>query len=158
MLRPYAERRYRPCVGIMLINRDGHVFVGQRIDQTAEAWQMPQGGIDDGETPLAAAWRELHEEVGTDRAELIAESATWLPYDLPPALADGVWRGRFRGQSQRWFAFRFTGTDADVVLDRHEPEFDAWRWTDADGLIRLAVPFKRDIYRKVVAEFGHLLA
>ena len=158
MLKPYAERPYRSCVGMMLINPDGLVFVGQRLDQTAEAWQMPQGGVDDGESPLQAAHRELQEETGTDKATLLGESAAWLPYDLPPALADKVWRGRFRGQTQKWFAFRFTGDDGDIDIATAQPEFSVWRWADAANVIRLAVPFKRDIYRRVVAEFRHLLA
>ncbi len=155
-MRPFADRPYRPCVGIMLLNPAGHVFVAQRIDQRVEAWQMPQGGIDEGETPAAAALRELAEEIGTDKAEILAESPDWIPYDLPEALADKVWKGRYRGQTQKWFAMRFTGTDGDIDLDTRHPEFDAWRWAAMDDLPSLIVPFKRPVYERVVATFRHL--
>ncbi len=148
---------YRPCVGIMLLNGAGLVFVARRIDTPGDAWQMPQGGIDAGETPLDAARREMREEIGTDKAELIVESARWRPYDLPRELAAGLWRGRYRGQTQKWFAFRFTGRDADIDIATAEPEFDAWRWASLDELPSLIVPFKRDVYRDVVAEFRPLL-
>lgn len=147
-------RPYRPCVGIMLFNRDGKVFVGNRIDVAGDHWQMPQGGIDEGETPEQAAWRELREEVGTDQAELLAASAAWLCYDLPEDLSRTVWGGRYRGQSQRWFAFRFTGADRDIDLAAHTAEFEAWRWADIGELCALAIPFKRDVYSRIVAEFA----
>ena len=155
-MRPFAERPYRPCVGIMLLNARGHVFVAQRIDQRVEAWQMPQGGIDDGEAPAAAALRELAEEIGTDKAEILAESPDWIPYDLPETLADKVWKGRYRGQTQKWFAMRFTGADRDIDINTKHPEFDAWRWAAIDDLPNLIVPFKRDVYEQVVARFRHL--
>lgn len=155
-MRPFAERPYRPCVGIMLLNARGHVFVAQRIDQRVEAWQMPQGGIDDGEAPAAAALRELAEEIGTDKAEILAESPDWIPYDLPETLADKVWKGRYRGQTQKWFAMRFTGADSDIDINTKHPEFDAWRWAAIDDLPNLIVPFKRDVYEQVVARFRHL--
>ncbi len=155
-MRPFAERPYRPCVGIMLLNPRGHVFVAQRIDQRVEAWQMPQGGIDDGEEPAAAARRELAEEIGTDKAEILAESPGWIPYDLPESLADKVWKGRYRGQTQKWFAMRFTGSDSDIDINTKHPEFDAWRWAAMDDLPNLIVPFKRDVYEQVVATFRHL--
>lgn len=154
---PFEERPYRPCVGIMLLNAQHLVFVGQRIDQQIEAWQMPQGGIDEGEDPRAAAFRELEEEIGSGNAEILAESRAWLNYDLPPDLADKVWKGRFRGQAQKWFAMRFLGDDAEIDIDTEHPEFEAWRWVPMVDLPRLIVPFKRDNYEKVVAEFRHLL-
>ncbi|MFP6772268.1 MAG: RNA pyrophosphohydrolase [Alphaproteobacteria bacterium] len=156
MLIPFSERPYRPCVGIMLINDHGLVFVAQRIDQVVEAWQMPQGGVEQDETPRQAALRELEEEIGTNRAEIIAETEDWIPYDLPRELADKVWRGRFRGQTQKWFAMRFLGTDGDINLATAEPEFDAWKWTPMATLVDVAVDFKRDNYAQVVDAFQHL--
>jgi len=156
MLKPFSERPYRPCVGIMLINDHSLVFVAQRIDQVVEAWQMPQGGVEQDETPRQAALRELEEEIGTNRAEIIAETEDWIPYDLPAELADKVWRGRFRGQTQKWFAMRFLGTDGDINLATAEPEFDAWKWTPMATLVDVAVDFKRDNYAQVVAAFQHL--
>ena len=155
-MRPFAERPYRPCVGIMLLNADGHVFVAQRIDQQVEAWQMPQGGIDDGEAPATAALRELAEEIGTDKAEILAESPDWIPYDLPEDLANKVWKGRYRGQTQKWFAMRFTGADGDIDINTKHPEFDAWRWAAMGDLPNLIVPFKRAVYEQVVGMFRHL--
>jgi putative (di)nucleoside polyphosphate hydrolase len=149
---------YRPCVGIFLIGPSREVFVGQRRDTREEAWQMPQGGIDPGETPLVAALRELKEEIGTDRAEILGESRLWRSYDLPPAIAARMWNGRYRGQTQKWVAMRFVGTEADIVLDTPHPEFSAWRWVPPDKLVDLVVPFKRCVYLSVVDEFRHLLA
>lgn len=141
----------------MLLNKAGQVFVGRRIDRVAEAWQMPQGGIDDGEDPRAAAFRELEEEVGTANAEILAESANWLDYDLPPELVGQIWRGRYRGQRQKWFAMRFKGSDGDIDLGRKHAEFDAWRWIAMDGLPDVIVPFKKDLYRRLVSEFRYLV-
>ncbi len=151
---------YRPCVGMLLLNAEDRVFVGRRIDTAKEGdniWQMPQGGIDEGESPAAAARRELREEIGTDKAEIIAESRQWLHYDLPPHLLGKVWKGRYRGQKQRWFALRFLGCDSDIDLDTRHPEFDAWQWVELDDLPGLVIPFKRDTYRAVVSEFRELL-
>ena len=148
---------YRSGVGVMLINRDRSVFVARRSDLRDAAWQMPQGGIDRGEAPREAALRELKEETGTGNAEIIAESQGWLEYDYPVELAGKVLRGRYRGQSQKWFAMRFLGEDGDFDLDSHEhPEFTAWRWTTAEELPGLIVSFKRQVYEAVVAEFAHL--
>ncbi|MEQ9639637.1 MAG: RNA pyrophosphohydrolase [Alphaproteobacteria bacterium] len=155
---PFEERPYRKGVGIVLLNRDDLVFVGMRVDQTVAAWQLPQGGIDDGEDPRAAAIRELAEETGVERAEPIAESRGWLSYDLPPDLADKVWKGRYRGQAQKWYAMRFLGTEDDIRLDAHEQEFSAWKWAPMVALPDLIVPFKRPLYEQVVAEFRHLVA
>lgn len=154
-----ATLPYRPCAGVMLMNRDGRVFVGQRIDTTLEAWQMPQGGIDEGEDARTAAIRELGEETGVtpDKVTLVAEAPEELLYDLPPDLVGTVWKGRYRGQRQRWFLFRFVGEDADIRIDTAHPEFRAWRWADPAELPNLIVPFKRDLYEQVLAAFrAHL--
>lgn len=148
-----ARLPYRPCVGLMLLNDDAQVFVAQRVDVRGMAWQMPQGGIDPGETPRKAALRELREEIGTDEAEILAESRYWHAYDLPPHLIPRVWGGRYRGQTQRWFALRFLGSDADIDLEAHHPEFHTWCWADFERLPEMIVPFKRDVYTKVMDEF-----
>ncbi len=151
-----AALPYRPCVGIALFNPRGEVFVAQRLDNPGPAWQMPQGGIDEGEDPQRAALREMHEEIGTDKATLLAESRGWLHYDLPADLVPKLWKGRFRGQRQKWFAFRFDGTDRDINIDTAQPEFSAWRWVPFDQVPDLIVPFKRHLYQDIVAEFRHL--
>ena len=155
--RTAAPHAYRLGVGVMLLNKKGLVFVAKRIDMPGDAWQMPQGGIDDGEDPRAAAFRELEEETGIDQAEIVAESRDWLTYDLPPELLGRiVWGGRYRGQKQKWFAMRFTGKDADIDLGAHKhPEFSEWRWAPMDTLVPLIVPFKRDLSRQVGAEVAH---
>jgi putative (di)nucleoside polyphosphate hydrolase len=147
---------YRPCAGVMLRNQDGKIFVGQRLDSVVEAWQMPQGGIDPGEEPIEAAWRELWEETGVSRehAALVAEAPEELFYDLPEDLAGRIWKGKWRGQRQRWFLFDFLGTDADVNIQTAEPEFRAWRWSDPQDLPELIVPFKRELYRQLLVVFG----
>ena len=147
---------YRPCVGIMLLNREGKVFVGKRIDQTVEGWQMPQGGIDKGETPIQAAKRELLEETGIDKAEVIAEMDEWVTYDLPEHLIGVAFHGKYRGQKQKWFALRFTGEDGDINLTAHEPEFSSFQWVEMDRLAGLIVPFKRNTYKAVIAAFQNL--
>ena len=148
---------YRPCVGIMLLNQARHVFVAKRIDMPSDHWQMPQGGIDKGEDPAEAALRELAEEIGTDSAEIIGESSRWLHYDLPPQLVGRVWKGRYRGQRQKWFAMRFAGTDADIDIETEHPEFSAWRWAEPETLPDIIVPFKRQLYVDVLDEFRGLL-
>ena len=149
-----APLGYRAAVGIMLLNSRGAVFVARRLDMpTMPAWQMPQGGIDPGETPREAALRELQEEIGTAKAEIVAESQGWLHYDLPVKLAGSVWGGRYRGQRQKWFAMRFIGRDSDINLATEHPEFDAWRWVTPSRLPELIVPFKRQLYIDILAEF-----
>lgn len=151
------KRPYRLGVGIMLLNQRNMVFVGRRVDTPGENWQMPQGGIDEDESPREAGLRELAEEVGTDKAEVIAESRGWLTYDLPPELSSQVWGGQFRGQRQKWFAMRFTGRNDDIRVDTHHPEFDRWQWLEPRDLPRFIVPFKRQLYRDVLAEFRDIL-
>ena len=143
-------------VGAVLLNAKGQVFVAQRID-TPGAWQLPQGGIDKGEDPDVAVMRELAEEIGTDAATIIAATEDWLTYDLPKDVRKKVWKGKYRGQKQKWYAMRFTGTDADIDLEAHKhPEFSDWRWTDMATLPDLIVPFKRDMYVQIVDSFKHL--
>ncbi len=144
---------YRPCVGIMLLNDQGRVFIGNRADVDGDHWQMPQGGIDPGETPRDAALRELAEEIGTDKAEIVAEASDWLEYDLPAEFAAVAWNGRFRGQTQRWFAMRFTGRDTDIDLAGSHGEFAEWRWAEIETLPGLVIGFKRQVYEAVVREF-----
>jgi putative (di)nucleoside polyphosphate hydrolase len=146
---------YRPCVGILLVNRDGKAWVGRRVNMPPglSAWQMPQGGIDPGETPMQAALRELCEETGTDKAEIVAESRQWLHYDLPDTIRVG-WRRRYRGQKQRWFLMRFIGEDIDIDLDQHEAEFDLWKWVEPHKLPDLVVDFKRPVYVALLKEFA----
>ena len=150
---------YRPCAGIMLINAEGMVFVGQRLDSQLDAWQMPQGGIDDGEEAEAAAFRELGEETGIapHLAELIARSAGEHLYDLPPHMLGKIWKGRYRGQRQIWFLMRFLGTDSDINIATAHEEFRAWRWAAPEQLVDLIVPFKRELYANVIAEFARHL-
>ena len=145
---------YRRGVGLALFNRAGLVFAAQRIDTPGEAWQMPQGGIDRGESPEAAALRELKEEIGTDKAEIVAQLDEWLSYDLPTEIAGRVWRGGFRGQTQKWFALAFTGSDADINLETETPEFKQWRWMPLDAVAKAIVAFKRPIYERVAKEFA----
>lgn len=155
-----ASRRpqpgYRPCVGLMLLDRSNRLFLGERQGPLLDAWQMPQGGIDPGESPLAAARRELKEEVGTDRAELLAESRFWYAYDLPRELILAHWGDQYRGQSQKWFAFRFLGSDDEIDLHGHHPEFVRWRWATPAEVLDVIVPFKRPVYEAVLHEFRHL--
>jgi putative (di)nucleoside polyphosphate hydrolase len=147
---------WRRGVGCLLLSAAGQVFVAQRIGMPG-AWQMPQGGIDEGETPAQAALRELEEEIGTGKATILAESAGWYSYDFPPELIGKAWGGRYRGQTQKWFALRFTGADSDIDLATAHPEFNAWRWSDPAEVLAQIVPFKRALYRDVLAEFRHLL-
>lgn len=153
MVSEAAEKTYRPCVGMMLLNHDGLVLVAQRRDIRLDAWQMPQGGIDEGETPFKAALRELVEEIGTDKVELIAEAPEWYDYDLPEWLQQKLWNGQFKGQTQKWFLFRFQGRDEDINLSVTD-EFIAWKWVNPEDLKALVVPFKVKVYEKVMKAFA----
>ena len=155
-----AALPYRPCVGVVLINSDGQIFAGQRIDNPVPAWQMPQGGIDADEKPRAAALRELWEETGVtgDLVEFIAKTPGWVTYDLPPELLGKVWKGKFRGQRQKWFLFRFLGQDDQIRIETEHPEFSCWRWIGADEMVASIVPFKRAVYDKVINAFRPHLA
>ncbi len=156
-MKDFSDLPYRPGVGMMVLSPEGLVFVARRIDMPSEAWQMPQGGIDQGETPEQAALREFREEVGTDKVEIIAESERWLSYDLPEELLPRLWGGRFRGQNQKWFVIRFTGTDDDIDIATENPEFLDWKWVELETIPDLIVPFKRRLYQDLVAEFGAIV-
>ena len=158
---------YRPCVGIMVLNRDGLVWAGRRIaegnseyDGSPQLWQMPQGGIDKDEDPLKAAYRELYEETGMRSVTLLSDAGRWVNYDLPPHLIGIGLKGKYRGQTQRWFAFRFEGDESEIAINPppggHEPEFDAWEWKPMGDLPGLIVPFKRKVYDEVIAIFSAL--
>jgi putative (di)nucleoside polyphosphate hydrolase len=161
---PDEGRRYRPCVGLTLFNREGLVFVGRRslggtVPKLRHSWQMPQGGIDKGETPYEAALRELYEETNVRSVALLGEAPDWFSYDIPTPLAGLSWKGRYVGQRQKWFAFRFTGDESEIDVERpaggkHKPEFGAWRWEKLERVPKLIVPFKREVYKKVAAAFS----
>jgi putative (di)nucleoside polyphosphate hydrolase len=152
-----ADEDYRPGVGIMLLNDQWRVLVARRIQPPGDAWQMPQGGIQEGETPIQAAYREVKEELGVSLVELIAESETWLRYDLPDSISRERWKKPWRGQRQKWFVMRFTGDDRDIDLNStEEPEFDAWRWIPVTQLAETIVSFKRQVYFDLLNEFSHL--
>ena len=150
---------YRPCVGIMLVNADGAVFVGQRRDNHQDAWQMPQGGIDAGEDIATAALRELWEETGIrpERVQVVAQTASAIPYDLPADLVPRFWGGRYRGQAQTWVLMRYLGKDDQIDIATVHPEFSAWKWVPVADLVPGIVPFKRAVYERVVAELGSLI-
>lgn len=157
----FTDLPYRPCAGIMLANTEGKVFVGQRIDKAPEgdAWQMPQGGIDDGEEAEQAALRELVEETGISPGlvDVIARSRNEHFYDLPEELLGKIWKGKYRGQRQWWFLMRFKGVDGDINIDTDHPEFSRWQWVSPDRLPQLIVPFKKRLYESLVSEFGELI-
>ena len=151
-----GAQTYRPCVAMLVFNKDGRVLVADRIDIEEPAWQMPQGGMDDGETARTAARRELLEEIGTDAVEFLSESDGWISYDLPANMVGNPWRGRYRGQRVKLVAFRFTGSDADIDLETENPEFRGWKWVELEALPDLIVPFKRPLYEAAVREFRPL--
>lgn len=150
-MKQVDSRPYRPCVGIMLVNRQNEVFIARRIDAPGYQWQMPQGGIDNNESPREAAFREMKEEIGTNNAEIIGECPEWYSYDLPGKLSRQIWKGQYRGQTQKWFAFRYLGRDSDINLCTEIPEFSEWQWAGFNDLLSLIVPFKRDVYKNVVS-------
>jgi putative (di)nucleoside polyphosphate hydrolase len=167
MMPPYESLPYRPCAGMTVLNRAGHVFIGRRtggpehVDAT-HVWQMPQGGIDADEDPYRAALRELYEETSIRSVDKLGEIADWLHYDIPSRLASDAWNGKYRGQKQKWFAFRFTGADGEVNIHQpggggHKPEFIEWRWAPMKDLPDLVVPFKRQTYDRVVHEFSRFI-
>lgn len=151
-----AALPYRPCVGVMLVNQEGRIFVGQRNDRDQDAWQMPQGGIDKGEDPRDAALRELWEETGvtSDLVTVDAETEGWVAYDLPHDVVPNIWKGRYKGQEQKWFLLRFNGSDDQVNIATEHPEFTQWKWIDPTDVVASIVPFKRAVYEQVLAELG----
>ena len=154
-----SKLEYRKNVGMVLVNTNGDIFAGKRLDNNSDAWQMPQGGIDKGETPEVAAFRELSEETGIhhSKARLIGATAGWLSYDIPVELIPMLWNGQYRGQEQKWFAFEFLGKDTDINITTKEPEFSEWAWKSKKDLLSSIVPFKVEVYQKVFSELGHLV-
>ena len=152
------QRKYRKCVGIMIINDDKKILVGRRLDHPSGFWQMPQGGIDDKEDPEEAVWREMMEEIGTNKAELIKVSNQWIKYDIPSeTLKTLPWGHKYVGQMQKWFAFRFTGNNNDINVQTVNPEFSEWKWTNISSIIDNIVPFKRNVYGAILEEFKDIL-
>lgn len=154
---PGQELPFRQGVGMMIINKSNRIFVGKRIDSKTNGWQMPQGGINLGETPSAAALREMAEEIGSNQGKIIAESKKWYSYRLPPFLVHKLWEGKYCGQRQKWFLIRFTGQDSDINVKTKHPEFDSWQWVEVHELLENIIPFKYKLYSKIIAEFKELI-
>ena len=148
---------FRHGVGMMILNKQGHIFVGKRVESKFEAWQMPQGGILTGETPSRAVFREMKEEIGSDYGNIIAETKKWYSYNIPDFLISKLWAGQYKGQKQKWFLVEFTGSDADINVDTETPEFREWRWVPKEEILDIIVPFKKRLYMAVIKEFEHLL-
>ena len=152
------NKPYRKCVGIMIFNNNKDILVGRRLDHPSGFWQMPQGGIDDSENPEEAVWREMMEEIGTNKAELIRVSTQWIKYDIPSETLQTLpWGHKYVGQTQKWFAFRFTGNNKDINVQTKNPEFSEWKWTNIDSIIDNIVPFKRNVYGAILEEFKDIL-
>ncbi len=153
MKKDYYSRPYRACVGMFLLNYKNEVFVGKRIDYRSESWQMPQGGIDDGETISDACFRELKEEIGTNHASIIYEIPKWLYYDIPEEIANTLWEAKFKGQKQKWIFLKFLGKNQDINLNNKNPEFEKWKWVKPEVIASLAVNFKKNVYKEVVLNY-----
>ena len=154
---PISERPYRSCVGLMVFNKDGNVFCGQRLDNKAEAWQLPQGGIDVGELPIEAGFRELKEETSIISVEFVSEFPEWLNYDIPLPLADNLWEGKYRGQKQKWFITRFLGDENEINLNTKHAEFIDWKWIEPKLLPKVIVSFKKDLYLNLLKEINTVI-
>ena len=155
--KDFSALPFRPGVGMMIVDKNQRVFVGKRVDSKANGWQMPQGGIDLGETPSAAALREMEEEIGSNKGYIIAESKRWYSYRVPDFLIPKLWDGQYCGQNQKWFLIRFTGTDSDINITTEIPEFEQWKWVDFKELLSDIIPFKLKLYKQIVDEFKELL-